>query len=122
LFQLREAARLNRAVVHSGRVERGDVGHLTRIKTAGCLLARTIEITIVVALALLNAKYGRELPFLVAEAHAWRGENDLAFAWLDRAYAARDSYVCDIKLSSAFQRLAGDPRYKAFLRKMKLPE
>jgi len=74
------------------------------------------------ALALLERKYAGELPFFIAEIHALRGEDDLAFAWLDRAYAQRHGHLVDIKLSRHFQRLAGDPRYKALLRKMKLPE
>ena len=58
----------------------------------------------------------------IAEVHAWRGEDDLAFAWPDRAYAQRDAYMADIKLSPYLQRLAPDPRYKAFLKKVNLPE
>jgi hypothetical protein len=48
---------------------------------------------------------------------------DLAFEWLERAYAQRDGGLVDIKgrpISCA--GLSGDPRYKAFLRKLKLPE
>jgi hypothetical protein len=47
-------------------------------------------------------------PFDIAEAHAWRGENDLAFDWLDRAYALREPGLADIKLSPYLQRLADD--------------
>ena len=73
------------------------------------------------ALGLLKKNYADEC-FTIAKAHAWRGENDLAFDWLDRTYARREPGLADIKLSPYFQRLAGDPRYKAFLRKMNLPE
>jgi TolB-like protein/tetratricopeptide (TPR) repeat protein len=62
-----------------------------------------------------------DVPIRVAEAHAWRGENDLAFEWLDIAFEQGSSYVYDIKMNSYFRRIADDPRYKAFLRKMKLP-
>ena len=54
--------------------------------------------------------------------HAFRGEADLAFEWLERAYAQRDGGLVDIKGDRFLRGLAGDPRYKAFLRKMKLPE
>ena len=54
--------------------------------------------------------------------HAFRGEADLAFKWLERAYDQRDGSVSDIKSDRAMRKLAGDPRYKAFLRKLKLPE
>ena len=74
------------------------------------------------ALALMKKKYADDRAFNIAEAHAWRGESDFAFDWLDRTYALRDPGLADIKLSPYLQRLAGDPRHKAFLRKMKLPE
>jgi hypothetical protein len=51
-----------------------------------------------------------------------RGEADLAFEWLERAYAQRDGGLLDIKGSRFLRGLAGDPRYEAFLRKLKLPE
>ena len=50
------------------------------------------------------------------------GEADLAFEWLERAYAQRDGGLVDIKGDRFLRGLTGDPRYKAFLRKLKLPE
>ena len=58
----------------------------------------------------------------VAQSFAFRGENDLALAWLERAYRQKDSSLFQIVGESLFERLADDPRYKAFLRKMNLPE
>ena len=54
--------------------------------------------------------------------HAFRGEADLAFEWLERAYNQRDGGLTDIKGDGFVRGLVGDPRYKAFLRKLKLPE
>jgi hypothetical protein len=54
--------------------------------------------------------------------HAFRGEVDLAFEWLERAYDQRDGGLLDIKGDRFLRGLAGDPRYKASLRKLKLPE
>ena len=34
-------------------------------------------------------KYADEFPLPVASIHAWRGENDLAFEWLEKAYQQR---------------------------------
>jgi hypothetical protein len=59
--------------------------------------------------------------YFIAELHAFRGEDDLAFEWLDRAYEKRESAIGDIRLSRDFRRLRGDPRYTTFLRKIKLP-
>jgi serine/threonine-protein kinase len=58
----------------------------------------------------------------VAEVYAWRGEKNKAFEWLERAYVQRDGGLTDIKFDPRLDSLRADPRYKAFLRKMKLPE
>jgi adenylate cyclase len=60
--------------------------------------------------------------FGIAETLAYRGEIDQAFAWLDRAYQQRDPSLEQIKFDPFLKSLHGDPRWKAFLRKMKLPE
>jgi adenylate cyclase len=60
--------------------------------------------------------------FSIAEAHASRGESDEAFRWLDRAYAQKDSQLYRVKGDPLLKNLEPDPRFKAFLRKMKLPE
>jgi tetratricopeptide (TPR) repeat protein len=58
----------------------------------------------------------------IARVYAFRGEKDHAFEWLDRAYEARDEDLFFVKADPLLKNLEGDPRYKAFLRKMKLPE
>jgi serine/threonine-protein kinase len=57
----------------------------------------------------------------IASAYAFRGERDHAFEWLDRAYEARD-HLYMFKGDPLMKNLEGDRRYKAFLRKMTLPE
>ena len=75
------------------------------------------------ALERIKSQYAEDIhAFHIAELHAFRGEDDLAFEWLDRAFEERESQITDIKISFDFQRFHGDPRYKAFLRKMRLPE
>jgi len=58
----------------------------------------------------------------IASVHAIRNEPDAAFEWLDRAYAQKDEDLYLIKGNPLFRNVARDPRYAAFLRKMKLPE
>jgi TolB-like protein len=58
----------------------------------------------------------------IASVHAIRNEPDAAFEWLDRAYAQRDEDLYLIKGNPLFRNIAGDSRYAAFLRKMKLPQ
>ena len=73
------------------------------------------------ALAALKEKYAGEFANQIAAVHAFRGEADLAFEWLERAYAQRDGGLAEIKSGRFLRVLANDPRYKAFLRKLKLP-
>jgi tetratricopeptide (TPR) repeat protein len=61
-------------------------------------------------------------PSGIARVYAFRGERDRAFEWLDRAYDTRDQDLYYIKGDPLLRNLESDPRYKAFLRKMNLPE
>ena len=54
--------------------------------------------------------------------YAYRGDHDLALQWLERAYKQKDAGLIEIVGEPLFKSMADDPRYKAFLRKMKLPE
>jgi len=58
----------------------------------------------------------------VAEVYAWRREKDKALEWLDRAYRQRDTSLTFVKMDPVFATLHSDPRFVAFLRKMKLLE
>jgi tetratricopeptide (TPR) repeat protein len=74
------------------------------------------------ALEQVIAQHAIEAAFQIAEIYAWRGEKDQAFDWLERAYRQRDGGLADIKTDPPLASLRNDPRYKAFLRKMNLPE
>jgi TolB-like protein/predicted Zn-dependent protease len=58
----------------------------------------------------------------IADVYALRGQSDNAMHWLERAYVQRDPELYDIKTETELKSLAEDPRFKAFLRKMNLPE
>jgi TolB-like protein/Flp pilus assembly protein TadD len=76
------------------------------------------------ALAEVEQKFAADQPYSIAELHALRGESDQAFSWLNRAYQQRDSSmisVPQITVDPDMRNLHGDPRWEAFLRKMKLP-
>jgi TolB-like protein/DNA-binding winged helix-turn-helix (wHTH) protein len=64
----------------------------------------------------------KEPPYGIAAVYAWRGEKEQAFEWLERAYVERDLSLTWLKIATDFRGLRGDPRYKALLRKMNLPE
>jgi TolB-like protein/Tfp pilus assembly protein PilF len=74
------------------------------------------------ALADLEQHFAEAGAMDIAEVHAYRGEADEAFSWLDRAYRQHKVGVGLIKHNWLFARLRGDPRYKEFLGKMNLPE
>ena len=74
------------------------------------------------ALAALEEKFTDSDPFDIVEVYAFRGEIDQAFAWLDRAIRQREPYCVFIKTDRLLENLRGDPRYRALLRKMRLPE
>jgi TolB-like protein len=74
------------------------------------------------ALDELIAKHAQEAAFQIAQAFAWRGEKDQAFEWLDRSYQQRDAGLSYVKVDPLLNGLHGDRRFKALLRKMKLPE
>jgi TolB-like protein/DNA-binding winged helix-turn-helix (wHTH) protein len=64
----------------------------------------------------------RSPPHLIAGVYAWRGEKDRAFQWLERAYTERDVGFTWLKIDFSFRGLRDDPRYKALVKKMSLPE
>ena len=58
--------------------------------------------------------------FQIAEVYAGRGEIDLAFDWLERAYERHDTGLAALLGEPQFRSLHGDPRWEAFLLKMGL--
>jgi tetratricopeptide (TPR) repeat protein len=92
---------------------------LTGVAMAQHSLGRAAESQ--AALDKLIALHQRESAYQVAEVYAWRGERDRAFEWLERAYAQRDTGLSHVTYDPALRGLREDPRYRTFLRKLKLP-
>jgi hypothetical protein len=74
------------------------------------------------ALKTLITKFADTQAYYVAMTYAYRGDRALAFQWLDRAYEQRDQGLKEIVGERLFKNIESDPRYKAFLKKMNLPE
>jgi TolB-like protein/tetratricopeptide (TPR) repeat protein len=74
------------------------------------------------ALARMLKEQADENAFGIAEVYAFRGQADEAMHWLERAYAQKDVGLYYIKVDLQLQSLAADPRFRAFLRKMNLPD
>ena len=60
--------------------------------------------------------------YSAAELHAMRGEADLAFAAVDRAYEGRSSSLVDVRNDPFLKPLRKDQRFAALLRRLKLVE
>ena len=73
------------------------------------------------ALTELIARFQNGSAYQIAAVYAFRGEADRAFEWLERAYAQRDGGLTGLKADPLLKSLRGDPRYTAFLKKMRLP-
>jgi hypothetical protein len=73
------------------------------------------------ALATFIEENQHDSAFQIAEIYAYRGETDKAFEWLERAYDQRDGGLSYMKGDPLLRNIIKDPRYAAFLKKMKLP-
>ena len=62
------------------------------------------------------------MAYQIADVYAWRGETDVAFRWLETAYAQHDGGLTTIKFDPFMAPLRADPRYVALVRKLGLPE
>jgi TolB-like protein/DNA-binding winged helix-turn-helix (wHTH) protein len=73
------------------------------------------------ALAALIANYDTLSAYQIAQVHAYRGESDKSFEWLERAYKQRDTGLPSLNTDPLFKNLRHDPRYTELLKKMRLP-
>jgi serine/threonine protein kinase/tetratricopeptide (TPR) repeat protein len=68
----------------------------------------------------LKRRFALDSAYQIAGVHAYRGEADETFEWLDRAYAQRDGGLPFVMVEPIFERVHDDPRWMPFLRKMRL--
>jgi serine/threonine-protein kinase len=73
------------------------------------------------AVAELIRSYGHADAYQVAEIYAARGDRDAGFRWLEQSWRQRDGGVTWTKIDPFLASLRADPRYRAFLRKVRLP-
>lgn len=60
-------------------------------------------------------------PFFIASVFAFRGQTDEALKWLNTSNMRGESALLLLKSQLMFDKLEGDPRYAAFLKKKNLP-
>jgi len=66
-------------------------------------------------------KYQNVDAFQIAEIYAYSGNRGKAFDWLGRAYDQRDGGLAQIEGDPMLRKIQKDPRYKVFMKKLKLP-
>ncbi len=74
------------------------------------------------ALAELRSRYADTAAAQIAEVYGHRHDVAAAVTWLERAYRERDTGARWINVNALYAPLRGDPRFRALVRKMKLPE
>ena len=74
------------------------------------------------ALQAVTVRFADANAYWLAQNYAYRGDRELALQWLERAYKQQDIGLVTIVGEPLFKNLYEDPRFNAFLRKMKLPE
>ena len=74
------------------------------------------------ALDLLKKKYAAGSAFQIAAVYAWRGEKDLAFEWLDRAYDQHDAGMPRLRYDPTLATLHDDSRFAALVKRMGFAE
>ena len=72
------------------------------------------------ALRKLIDDFGDAFSFQIAAAHAWRGEVDSAFKWLEHAHATHDAGLGEMVSYPPLRALRDDPRWHALVRKIGL--
>jgi tetratricopeptide (TPR) repeat protein len=70
------------------------------------------------ALQRLIARAPDQYSVQIANVYAWQGDDEQAFAWLERAVAVRDGGLTGMQNRPEYDRLKGDPRFQRVLRMM----
>ena len=60
--------------------------------------------------------------YFMANVHAFRGERDEAFKWLDRAYQEHSAYLPELNVDPILKSLRGDPRFRDLQVKSRLTD
>ena len=70
----------------------------------------------------LIAQHASDSAYQVAQVYAWRGDNDKAFDWLQRAYQQHDSGMDAISYDPLLRGVRRDSRYAATLKQLKVTD
>jgi serine/threonine-protein kinase len=105
-------AELQKSTELGGGDQRGSIGHVYAISgrrgEAQKLLDQLQE----------ESTHKYVSPYSIAVIYEGLGQKDQAFAWLERAYAERESSIKGLKLDPEFASLHSDPRFTDLLRRI----
>jgi serine/threonine protein kinase len=74
------------------------------------------------ALKTLEESYASDDAYEIAQLHAYRGEADAAFDWLQRTFRTHNSKILFIKTDPLLRNLRRDRRFQTLLADLRLPE
>ena len=74
------------------------------------------------ALRTLEESFASDDAYEIARIHAYRGEADAAFEWLQRSFRLHDPKILFIKTDPLLRNLRGDRRFQTLLVKLRLPD
>lgn len=63
---------------------------------------------------------GKNSPYWVASYYGYIGDNENAFAWLEKSYARRQADLISLKIDPNFDGLRGDARYRDLIKRLNL--
>jgi hypothetical protein len=112
--------RRHRGALAAAEKESDDASKLQVLACVYWAMGRRVESDS--ALGALEQGFANRNQYLIAAAHACRGEADAAFAWLDRAYRQRKGTLQFIKVDPQFRKLRIDTRFNALPQQAKLVE
>ncbi len=79
-------------------------------------LGRSVDVD--AELQQIDMSGARSSPFIIASVHAYSGDADVAFEWLERAMEVGDDNLVEIRGGYLFEKIENDPRWQPFLAKI----
>jgi len=101
----------------------GEAGEWARLMVVACALWGQKKIPEAdAALAKLTNDFPETAAYQIAEVHAYRGDNNKAFEWLERARRQHDGGLPSLRKDPLLMNLYDDPRWNTFLRTLGLAD
>jgi tetratricopeptide (TPR) repeat protein len=106
---------LQRKFEEAAAAAEGDAGNWAKLLVVSCARWGQKKISESNAALAELEKLGDTAAYQVAEVHAYRGEKDLAFEWLERARQQRDPGLANMRMDPLLGNITKDARWNTFL-------